>query len=523
MSHSTLFRNRWADGIFILSLLTIILLTLSPFNFSFEGKSLLEIYKHFEHSSTSDDWIANILLYTPFGFSLAACLHCRKVSKRAYFVYVLLLAFSLSITVEVLQVFLPSRLPSSTDIYANTLGGFIGLQCFNYLGQTIIFGIVLSIQNFVDRRITSLPIQHFFLISTGYLIVIFLASISLQSTITLNNWTPVYFLIVGNDQSINEPWHGSISNLSIADQSVSEEDVAQIFSGTSLADKMPNSTVASYSLTFYDNGYLDKTGHSPKLVWQGQTVLPKSEVASTVNSEQWLETEEPASLINQRVGQTSQFTLSTVLATTSTDQSEPASIVSFSNHSTDRRNLGFAQNGRDFVFWLRTSVTGEHGTKPEIIVPNFFTDTEFHHLIITYDRSILRFYIDEPEKQFSFEFNPGIVVFRKLLPLENLKNAGLTVCRFLYYGVFFAPLGIFVGTIVNLSRRSMDYRKVLPIVEVLFVPFGLEMLLAVTSGRAFNINSFLIGAVMMAMSITITIILSRPLPSMATNGGSAIR
>lgn len=500
MTNSSLSRTQWAIGICIISLLTVIVLTLAPFNFAFEeDQSFLEIIGKFRHRSSLDDWIANLLLYVPLGFSLAAWLQTRKISKLFQLVCIILVAFSLSTAVEILQLFLPSRIPSSTDIYANTVGSILGMQCFNYLGYTIVSDIVSSVQTYI-RRTVDLPIQNLSLILLGYLLFIFSVSVGLQAVINLSNWTPVYPLLVGNDEAIGISWHGNISKLSVADQAASEEDVKQIFAEESLVNPLSNSVVASYALTSYQNGYPDITGNSPKLVWRGITT-PKDNITSSVNANHWLETEAPASFINQRLSQTSQFTLSVILATDDVKQTQSVPIVSLSNQSTDRRNLALAQDGENLIFWLRTSVTGEKGTRPELVIPDVFTDANPHHLIITYDRSTLRFYVDQLENQISFELNPGLVLFQKLLPLEQLKNSSLIACKALYYGVFFVPLGIFIGTIFALTRRGIAYRTALITESVLLIPIALEVLLSFKAGRDFNLASLLLSMAITIMTI----------------------
>jgi VanZ family protein len=510
MTDLNLFRNRWASGICIVSLSSVIISTLAPFNFSFEQRiTPSEILDHFRHYSSLDDWIVNILLYVPVGFSFSAWLQSQKVNRSIQFFCVLLFAFGLSTTVETLQVFLPSRVPSLTDIYANTIGGIVGLQCFSCWEYSALFDELVSMQMLIRRRIASLPIQNLTLIFVAYVLSIFFLTVGLQSNVNFSNWTPIYSLIIGNGGATRSPWSGYIATLAIANKAASAKEITQTFAEGNLPNDA-NSTIVSYTLASYLNVYYDKTGRSPKLVWRGERNETQIAGGSLVNSKQWLETESPASFVNQRLSETSQFTLSLVLATDDVEQSESGPIVSLSNQAGDRRNLAFAQDGSSLVFWLRTPVTGESGTSPEIIIPNVFKDTEFHHLIITYDRSILRFYIDRPDNQISFEFNPGVVLFQKLLPLESLKNSGLIVCRTLYHVLFFVPLGIFAGTILIFTKRGAAYRIVLLTEGMFMVPLLLELLLVLKYGRGFNLISLLLSIAITLGSIIMTSTLNHP-------------
>lgn len=510
MIHLDQSSNRWAAGTFIVCLLFVVALTLAPFDFHFEsGVSFIEAVNRFSHRSSTDDWIANVLLYMPLGFSLAAWLWVNRIGKSVQFACVLFCAFSISATIEILQMFLPLRVAASTDIYANSVGGICGLWCFNRWGRAATFDLVISIekslQQFIQRRIASLPILNLTLALVGYALTLFLISSGLQNIIHLGNWTQPYFLLVGNDLAAGVPWKGYISKISIADQSISEEEVAQIFADKSLPGALQNSLVASYDLTSHQNSYSDTTGHSPKLIWRGSATesadkKPADKNGSFLNSMQWLETEETVSLINQRIRQSSQFALSAVVATANVEQTSSASIFSLSNQASERRNLAFAQHGSDLVLWLRTSINNNTGTHPELVVSNVFSDTNFHHLLITYHHSLLRVYVDNLQKQFSFELNPGIVLFQKLLPLERLKNTGLIICKVLYYALLFVPLGVLTGLALTWSKRRLAYRLVLVAGSVLLAPLTLELLLMHRSGEL-NWSSFLLGVNLTATAL----------------------
>lgn len=500
---------RWAAGTFFASFLCIVILTLAPFDFRFEsGVSLIEAVNRFSHRSSTDDWIANVLLYMPLGFSLAAWLWVKKVSRSAQFVCVLFCAFGISATVEILQIFLPLRVAASTDIYANSGGGLLGLLCFNRWGQAATFDLFNSIEKslhrFIQYRVVALSIPNLLLVLMGYVLVLFLISSSLQRVISLGNWTEPYFLLIGNDQAIGSSWAGYISQISIADQAVLEEEVAQIFAEQEPPKRLKDSLIASYDLTLPRDSYFDKTGNSPKLIWKGNFTESADKNSSLVNSRQWLETEAAASLINQRIRQSSQFALSAVLATTNVNQTSPSPLFSLSNQTSKRLNFALAQHGSELVLWLRTSINNDRGTNPELVVPGVFSDTNFHHLLVTYNRSLLRVYVDNLQNHFSFELNPGIILFQKLLPLEKLKNAALIICKVLYYALLFVPLGILAGLALGLSKRRLAHRLVLVFGSVLLAPLALELLLMLKSGEL-NWSSLLLGVTLTAAALSGTL------------------
>jgi VanZ like protein/concanavalin A-like lectin/glucanase superfamily protein len=86
-------------------------------------------WKEFEWSRSY--WSAalkNVVGFVPFGFCFYACLLTRKL-KRAAIVTVLLGAL-VSLTIEVLQVYIPSRDSGTTDLFTNTLGTWLGVVSY---------------------------------------------------------------------------------------------------------------------------------------------------------------------------------------------------------------------------------------------------------------------------------------------------------------------------------------------------------------------------------------------------------
>ena len=82
------------------------------------------IIRSFRGASLSDV-LANVLAYIPLGFLIAA----PKIRPRVLmaFLWAVLLGCVLSVSLESLQRCLPGRVPSSTDVIANTFGAFAGV------------------------------------------------------------------------------------------------------------------------------------------------------------------------------------------------------------------------------------------------------------------------------------------------------------------------------------------------------------------------------------------------------------
>jgi glycopeptide antibiotics resistance protein len=86
--------------------------------------------------SLIQDVMINIIMFIPFGFFCAGLLgktHRLKISTL--YVITAFLGFVVSLTIEMLQVYLPTRDSSLTDVICNVLGAIMGLVLY----QTTVF------------------------------------------------------------------------------------------------------------------------------------------------------------------------------------------------------------------------------------------------------------------------------------------------------------------------------------------------------------------------------------------------
>ena len=83
-------------------------------------------WKEFNMSrSYWDSAFKNIVGFIPFGFCLCACLSARKIRRAA--LATVILGTLVSLTIETLQAYLPTRDSGTTDIFTNMLGTYIGV------------------------------------------------------------------------------------------------------------------------------------------------------------------------------------------------------------------------------------------------------------------------------------------------------------------------------------------------------------------------------------------------------------
>jgi glycopeptide antibiotics resistance protein len=403
-------------------------------------------------------------LFLPLGFGFTCLLQAKKLGARAELATVLIVSAGLSFTVEVLQAFLPSRSPTLSDILTNSIGGFLGFLCFHLWR----FKILSYASALIEKSKDCLSIKKLTVGFIGYMALTFLISSALQSPTNLRNWAPNFPLLLGNERTGDRPWQGYVSEVYIADRAFSQEEVVRAFSDQHYFATIGNSLLADYQLTG-KGSYRDRTGHLPDLFWRGQPPDEQDGTGVFLTSSHWLETATPATSMTQRIRKTSQFTLSTTVATADTAQTGPARIVSLSS-DIDHRNFTLGQERTHLVFRLRTPITGENGTYFKLVVPDIFADTNPHHLVITYAGSVLQIYTDKLQNSHSFNLS-------KLTPKSY---------KILYYGLIFIPLGYLLALIATISKGRFIFYIFLLAGGILLPSLILEGILA--SGRGSNIR-----------------------------------
>jgi glycopeptide antibiotics resistance protein len=73
--------------------------------------------------------IANVFLFMPLGGSLTYLIHRSGSTWSTTLLLVALVCPVFSLTIETMQVFLPSRTSAIADIITNSLGGLFGFAC----------------------------------------------------------------------------------------------------------------------------------------------------------------------------------------------------------------------------------------------------------------------------------------------------------------------------------------------------------------------------------------------------------
>ncbi|MBE9039455.1 VanZ family protein [Oscillatoriales cyanobacterium LEGE 11467] len=472
-------------GIAILGVAIVLIATLFPFNFSGTLHfSVEKLSDFFFRPSNSLDRIKNLLMLFPFGFGLGGWLIGKRSGKLTAAIVVLLASLGLSFIVESLQMFLPQRYPTFIDLFTNTLSG-----CLGFWGYDRWEAIVSYYRRAEDRH----PKSYF---STLKWIAVFLAytlfvlgtSLALQGLTQPSNWNPRFPLIIGNENNGGRPWQGSVSELAIGDRALREDAIAEIFAKTPVSKVFGDSLVASYALTGED-GYRDRSGQSPDLSPQ--------EKSSPTGDETWLATTNAATVISQRIRQTAQFSLSAIVATDDITQTGPARTISLSR-DTHHRNLTLGQREENLVVRLRSPMTGRNGSDPDLTVAGLFADTQPHHLVLSFDGSVLQVYIDGVRSPNSIDLKSGLALYHLFeVPLEA---TAIDLRRWGYYSLILVPFGILLGCIpLRVSRRKL---YLLAVSSGIILPaLLLEGLLALEAGRSMRSDNLYLSWVLISLSL----------------------
>jgi glycopeptide antibiotics resistance protein len=376
------------------------------------------------------------LLFLPIGFALTALCYPGNWGRITIFFGNLMSGLGLSLIVEVLQVFVSARDPSLADILANGFGVYLGLLCFSLWGEKVLSYILVLATK--DKIYFLLKI--FIIVLIGYITLITFIFNFMQPAADLSNWDHTFPLILGNERTGDRPWRGHLSEISFNDRAISEAEVADIFAKN---DVLENSFLISYQLTG-ETSYKSQTINELDLFWQGVPPEVRNEKSISLGPDHWLEIAELGVLLNQKLAEASEFTLSTTIMTADIQQDGPARLLSISKDPF-QRNFTLGQEKNDLILRLRTPLTGSNGSFPELAVADVFADTAPHHLIITYKPAVVRFYLDQIEDSYHFELGPQVMFFRYFLPVDEWRirlntpyAAGYAVA---YYSLVLVPPG----------------------------------------------------------------------------------
>lgn len=399
---------------FLVSLFSIIFATLSPFKFTFPNP----VNQFNLHSGSSvDDFFRNIILFIPFSFSLSLLvLNSNDQNSKKHASRIFLGGFILSLSVEILQLYLPQRTPTLFDIISNSLGGYIGCLIFKKLGLTILSFIrqfSKAILSFIAKKKNIL-----FLLVSYFFLILFL-TIHLNSLVSLSNWDPSFPLLLGNEPTADRPWNGYVKELYIFNQEISPEEIQNFINPKQELLTFPSSLLLAVD-------FLDSTDYQyaipnlPPLIWSDEKqkdIINRSKGVS-VDKDHWLRSAAAMAPLIDEISKSSQLSIITNISTKDLAQDGPARIVSIST-SPYSRNITLGQEGSSLIVRTRTPFTRENAARPSIVFPDVFIDNNSHYLAYTYNSKQAKLYLDDISKVETVTFNFAAKFFWSLNDLPH--------------------------------------------------------------------------------------------------------
>jgi hypothetical protein len=447
---------RWGSFLFIASLAAIVIATTSPFNFQIPAEfSGQFIFKKFEFGASVKDYWQNILLFIPLGISLAMMSAHMQLSTPVILAVTCSSAILTSCTVEIIQLFLSSRVSNVTDIICNSLGGTLG--AILYFWRNNIARLSIGI---IFRDSKHLSLKSLLTAIASYCFLVTLMIWVLLTNVNLSNWDDTFYLTIGNEVTGDRPWNGRISNLYISDRGFNPSEVQEVFKAAETVFAQSPDLVTLVKFTQGDNyQYQDRSHHLPDLLWQGlsasdaqkrslKTQQSPENTGMLVNSGQWLKTAQPAIALSRKLQKTGEFSLYLAVSSNNPQQSGPARIISLSQGTTTH-NLLLGQEEKNLQLRLRTPITGSGASQPRFRIPRMFENNNLCRILVIFADKQINFYINSAENKYSFEFTPANSFFSYIpwsrtnwiVDLEEFKPLKY---QLLFYTIIIIPLIILV-------------------------------------------------------------------------------
>ncbi len=482
-------------------LLLILWMTLWAFHFRYYPLNFRRYFGGFLYYPSSFlDFPLNIILFMPFGFGLASMLEQARLSRRTVFYSIFLAGFLLTWFVETLQFFLPGRTPNVADLVANTLGALLGWGCYRLWQNRPVI---------INETIPALSKPRYLMLGlTVYLIILGSLGLLLRERARIGEWRPPFPLLIGNEQTGNRAWEGTVKDLVILDRALVPAAVEAFLLGDQTIVYANSALVAHYPLD--DSAALsDQAGNLPDLEWKGYTAITAADDIPSLNGRNWLKSESPAAYLTGKLQESSQFTIILSIATYSLEQGGPARIVSVSA-SPFFRNLTLGQEDHALVARVRTPLTGFNGTFPELKILDQFNDFGTHQLVVTYDGLGLAVYSDQAQSVQKVDIVPAAALFYTLYD-PFARTVALTpmvsrILMVLFYLLAFIPVGIIMALLVAQIPSRVD-RLIFLALGITVPALILEAILTAPIGFQLRLVNVMLSA---AITVTTFLILASP-------------
>jgi VanZ family protein len=466
MNKSHMIPRSGTGALFLAWFLFVVAATLYPFNFGAVPNGHLELFAYsLSQFGDVPDVFCNLLLFLPLG----ALVH-REGQRRSWGpLFTLAMAGAcgllISLTVEYLQAFLPTRDSSLIDVLANSMGALLGVFAHRAWNTAVVPRVA--------RLRARMGPTTLALMMVGYLVPALLVSGVLQARTRLSNWSLDYPLFVGNEGTGDRPWQGRVLSFELTDAATPLESLREFARGRPLA--VPGHQVATFDFTG-SAPYKDASGRVPELDWT-QHLSPPVAPGIRLTGRPWLRTKGAAPEIARRIRASNAFTLRVLCAAGDTSQGGPARIIS---NSLDHfhRNFTLGQEGGDMIFRVRTPATGLNANRPQFVIPGVFSTKRMRDILVTYDGATLFAAVASGGGVYRRQLNPGSSL---LAGLQNRAD-DLPIYELGYEALLFVLPGMLLGALAD--SRYQWLATAVP--WLLLFAALLEGTMVLASGRPFE-------------------------------------
>jgi hypothetical protein len=501
----------WSYRILAASLFGILFFTLFPYRIDFSrgftgsrsplllGRALT--FDGYLHTSL------NTLLFVPFGFAISTFSKDRRKSWLKFVLLAIALGFLLSYSIEITQLYIPTRDSAWDDVIANTLGSACGM-IFGLLAG----GSILSYASEWEKKIEDwLLLRRILAIGLIYFGLWIAISIPLQEKTHLANWSPNSFLTIGNNSVGDEPWDGEVSRLLIWDKAITGKQAEASMESFPIAPELSSKLLAGYDLS-QPAPIQNLVGVLPPLISKQLRQGGNKELKSLANAESsWLTSETSVGPLVERISRSNQLTIA-ANCVPSRDKSAEGTFVAISNLA-GKTDFALKQEGSSLEIVLRTGLASKRAYMSWLI-GGVFLENQKHSLVYSYDGADAVLYVDgKKEQRTLYILSPGAGLVGLLV---RTKANELVAYSVLYDSLIFLPIGFLLGVATRRASSTISFWNAKLAAAVLLPSVLLECVLVWISGR--QISYAQVG---LTLSLTIAGIiwtnLDSPTPALASD------
>jgi hypothetical protein len=477
----------WSERLLLLSSAGILFLTLFPFRFALHMKSSEGMFPFFHGIMGKNagplDIFLNVLLFMPFGFGLAENLREKAKSRAFTLAMGLGIGALFSYTVEVLQIYIPTRDSGWTDVITNSTGSVFGVLIYEFCAAWLLRGLRAA-ENALERWFQPLAAAVCLLI---YFAVWFAGSLHLQSTTRLQGWDPTPILVVGNDTWTRpwQAWHGQVRKLEFWDRALPAPIALAVSAGASTQGPVGTgiAPVAVYDLS-PGAPPRDRMNFLPALAWRPPLASSANVQSLELAGHAWLVSDAATPQLVESLEHSNRFSIHILCVpaeSTTADQGDEGRILSI-GRATAPADLSIRQVDTGLVFAFRTPLSARH-SQLGWLVPNVFAAGQPRDMVYTYDGANLLLFIDGAKQERPYILGAGPALARTI---RRIKPAELEGYRDIYYALMFFPAGIVLGIAVRNIAGRQRFGAWLALATLLAaVPWLLEDFLARAGNRPF--------------------------------------